>query len=287
MNFAGFEFDDNTRQILQTLDIQGRMPHAIVLESSDGAKSLELAKFISMYAVCGDANRPCGKCAQCRRAANQAHADIKYAYPEKKSKSYSIDQMRDIIKDAYIKPNEANAKVYVFEDAENRLAPVVQNAFLKLLEEPPQNVFFILLCTNSKKLLTTILSRTNVIRLKSKEVYSDAACQTARRIVNGILSSSEYDLLKALSLLLDKENASESLAVTKLLLRDGLAVGAGVTALLDNELAGALARRFTRNQLMELIGACDSANIKLTQNININLLTTWLCGEYRRISWQR
>ena len=287
MNFAGFEFDDNTRQILQTLDIQGRMPHAIVLESSDGAKSLELAKFISMYAVCGDANRPCGKCGQCHRAANRAHADIKYAYPEKKSKTYSIDQMRDIIKDAYIKPNEANAKVYVFEDAENRLAPVVQNAFLKLLEEPPQNVFFILLCTNSKKLLTTILSRTTVIRLKSKEVYSDVACQTARRIVNGILSSSEYDLLKALSLLLDKENASESLIVTKILLRDGLAVGAGVTALLDNELAGALARRFTRNQLMELIGACDSANIKLTQNININLLTTWLCGEYRRISWQR
>ena len=93
--------------------------------------------------------------------------------------------------------------------------------------------------------------------------------------------------MKALSLLLDKENASESLIVTKILLRDGLAVGAGVTALLDNELAGALARRFTRNQLMELIGACDSANIKLTQNININLLTTWLCGEYRRISWQR
>ena len=73
------------------------MPHAIVLESSDGAKSLELAKFISMYAVCGDANRPCGKCGQCHRAANRAHADIKYAYPEKKSKTYSIDQMRDII----------------------------------------------------------------------------------------------------------------------------------------------------------------------------------------------
>lgn len=287
MNFDGFEFDDKTKQVLQTLDFHGRMPHAIVLESSDGKKSLELAKFISMYAVCGEANRPCGKCAQCFRASNQAHADIKYAYPEKKSKSYSIDQMRDIIKDAYIKPNEANAKVYVFEDAENRLAPVVQNAFLKLLEEPPQNVYFILLCTNSRKLLTTILSRTTVIRLKSKDVYSDVACQTAKRIVNGILSSREYDLLKALSLLLDKENASESLAVTKLLLRDGLAVGAGADALLDNELAGALARRFTRTQLMELIGACDSANIKLTQNININLLTTWLCGEYRRISWQR
>lgn len=287
MNFDGFEFDDNTRQILQTLDIQGRMPHAIVLECSDGTKSLELAKFISMYAVCDDANRPCGKCGQCHRAFNRAHADIKYAYPEKKSKTYSIDQMRDIIKDAYIKPNEANAKVYVFENAENRLSPVVQNSFLKLLEEPPQNVFFILLCTNSSKLLTTILSRTTVIRIKSEEVHSDIACQTARSIVNGILSSSEYDLLKALSLLLDKENASESLTVTKLLLRDGLAVGAGAKALSDKELGGVLARRFTRTQIMELIKACESANIKLTQNININLLTTWLCGEYRRISWQR
>ncbi len=287
MNFNGFEFDDNTKQILDTLDHQGRVPHAIIIESRDRAKSLELAVFLSMYAVCTSAKRPCGMCAQCLKAKNKAHADIKFAYPEKKSKTYSIEQMRGIIKDASVKPNEANAKVYVFEDAENRLQPVVQNAFLKLLEEPPQNVLFILLCENSKKLLTTILSRTTVLRLGTAESFGETACDNARRIAGGILSSREYDLLSALTVLADKENADETLLVLKLILRDSIAVAAGAKAVFDAKLGKSFSTRFTRAQIIEMIGLCENAKIKLTQNININLLTTWLCGEYRRISWQR
>lgn len=287
LNFNGFDFDDNTKQTLNTLDIQGRVPHAIVIESKDSTKSLELAKFLSMYAVCGETVRPCGVCGNCHRALNMAHADIKYAYPEKKSKTYSIDQMRDIIKDAYIKPNDSDAKVYVFEQAENRLAPVVQNAFLKLLEEPPQNVFFILLCENSKKLLDTIMSRSTVLRINADDVYGDAAVENAQKIVSGILSSNEYSLLKALYVLTDKENAEETLSVTGFLLRDGLALSSGGNALLDGSLGAQLAKRFTKAQIIGMIELSESAKIKIGQNININLLTTWLCGEYRRISWQR
>ena len=257
MNFKGFEFDENTKQTLNALDVQGRIPHAVIIESKDKTKSFELAKFLSMYAVCIDTERPCGQCGQCRKAFNAAHADIKYAYPEKKSKSYSIDQMREISKDAYIKPNEAAAKVYIFEDAENRLSPIVQNAFLKLLEEPPQNVLFILLCENSKKLLATILSRSVVLRLKTHDV------------------------------LLEKDSADETLLIVKLIFRDGLAAVSGVGAVFDAELGKSLATRFTKARIIQMIEITENAKIKITQNININLLTTWLCGEYRRISWQR
>lgn len=287
MNFKGFEFDENTKQTLNALDVQGRIPHAVIIESKDKTKSFELAKFLSMYAVCNDTERPCGQCGQCRKAFNAAHADIKYAYPEKKSKSYSIDQMREISKDAYIKPNEAAAKVYIFEDAENRLSPIVQNAFLKLLEEPPQNVLFILLCENSKKLLATILSRSVVLRLKTHDVFSDTACENARGIVKGILSAREYDLLKALNVLLEKDSADETLLIVKLIFRDGLAAVSGVDAVFDAELGKSLATRFTKARIIQMIEITENAKIKITQNININLLTTWLCGEYRRISWQR
>ncbi len=287
MNFNGFEFDDETKQTLNKLDIQGRLPHAIIIESKDCAKSLELAVFLSMYAVCTSKLCPCGQCSGCIKAHGKAHADIKYAYPEKKSKTYSIEQMRDIIKDASIKPNEANAKVYVFEQAENRLQPVVQNAFLKLLEEPPQNVFFILLCENSQKLLSTILSRATVLRLKTPEVFGEAACENAKLIADGILSSREYDLLKALYVLSDKENADETLLILKLILRDGVACVSGAKTVFDDNIGRKLGTRFTRAQLIKMLELCESAKIKLTQNININLLTTWLCGEFRRISWQR
>lgn len=287
MNLSGFDFDESTKKIIGTLDNNGRIPHAIVIESKGKNKALAAARFLSMYAVCISENKPCGVCAQCHKAEQAAHADIKYAYPEKKSKTYSIDQMRDISKDAYIRPNEANAKIYIFEDADNRLSVIAQNSFLKLLEEPPQNVYFILLCENAKGLLATILSRCTVITLKSSTSFDETAVQNAKNIVNGILSSREYDLLLASNSLSDKDKSDETLAAVKLILRDGMAVLSGADAVFDAALGKLLAARFTKGKLIEMIELTENAKIKITENININLLTTWLCGEYRRISWQR
>lgn len=287
MNFSGFDFDEHTKKALESLDTNGRIPHAVIIESKDKIKALEAAKYLSMYAVCTDADKPCGKCSQCHKAYQAAHADIRYAYPEKKSKTYSIEQMRDIAKDAYIRPNEAEAKVYIFEDADNRLSTIAQNSFLKLLEEPPQNVHFIMLCENSKKLLVTILSRCTVIRLRNDNRFDKEAAQNAVNIVNGILSTREYELLKAVNVLCDKEKADETLSVVKLILRDGLVMLSEGKAVYDESLGRRLSTHFTKSRILEMIELTENAKQKIIQNININLLTTWLCGEYRRISWQR
>ena len=143
MNFDGFDFDDNIKQTFNTLDIQGRVPHAVVIESRDSEKAMNLAVFLSMYAVCTEPVKPCGHCEQCHKAKNKAHADIKYVELPNDRKQNSIEQMREIIGDSVIKPNEADAKVYIFPFADTRLSDIVQNSFLKLLEEPPQNVYFI------------------------------------------------------------------------------------------------------------------------------------------------
>lgn len=287
LNFNEFNFDDAIKSSLTTLDIQNRMPHAIIIESKDKEKSLSLAKFISMWAVCTDTNKPCGSCSQCHKAKESAHADISYAYPEKKSKTYSIEQMRAIGSDAYIRPNEAKAKVYIFEDADTRLAPIAQNSFLKLLEEPPKGVFFILTCENAKRLLTTILSRCTIFKLSSKQNFSEEATNYAKAIANGILSPKEYELLLATQKLADKELANEILTIVKLILRDGLAILSGAPAIFDSELGRKVSTRLTKSQILQIIELTNSASQKLAQNININLLTTWLCSEYRRISWQR
>lgn len=287
MNFSGFEFDESVNNALSALDNHGKIPHAIVIESKNRDIALEAARFLSMYVVCTEENKPCCACAQCRKAGSKAHADISYAYPEKKSKSYSIEQMRSIAKDAYIRPNEAQAKVYVFEEADNRLTAIAQNAFLKLLEEPPQNVYFILLCESAQKLLVTILSRCTVVRLKNEIKLDRTALENAEKIVRGIVSSREYDLLLALNSLTDKEKSDDTLTAVRLILRDALAVLAGSNALFNENLGKTLASRFTKGKIIEMIELTEDAAIKIKQNININLLTTWLCGEYRRISWQR
>ena len=287
MNFSGFDFDESVKEALSALDNHGRIPHAIIIESKNKESAFEAAKFLSMYAVCTSDNKPCKVCEQCHKAEIKGHADISYPRPENKSKTYSIEQMRNIIKDSYILPNEANAKVYVFEEADNRLTDIAQNSFLKLLEEPPQNVYFILLCESAQKLLVTILSRCTVVRLKNEVRISEKALEYAEKIVKGIISSREYDLLLALNVLSDKDNADETLSTVRMILRDGLALSIGTKAVFNEKLGKELATRFTKGKIIEMIELTDNSAIKIKQNININLLTTWLCGEYRRISWQR
>lgn len=287
MNFSGFDFDGSVKEALSALDNHGRIPHAIIIESKNKESALEAAKFLSMYVVCTSDNKPCKTCEQCHKAEIKGHADISYPRPENKSKTYSIEQMRNIIKDSYIRPNEANAKVYVLEEADNRLTDIAQNSFLKLLEEPPQNVYFILLCESAQKLLVTILSRCTVVRLKNDVKISEKALEYAEKIVRGIISSREYDLLLALNVLSDKENADETLSTVRMILRDGLAISVGTKAVFNEKLGRELASRFTKGKIIEMIELTDNSAIKIKQNININLLTTWLCGEYRRISWQR
>lgn len=287
MNFSEFNFDENTVKKLKTLDNNGRIPHAIIIEGKNKEKLLETAKYLSMYAVCTSENKPCGKCPQCHKASTQSHADITYAYPEKKSKTYTIEQMRNIAKDAYIRPNEATCKIYIFEEADNKLSTIAQNSFLKLLEEPPSNVHFIMLCENAQKLLITILSRCTVIRLKSKKTFSETAINNAENIINGIISAKEYDLLLAVNSLSDKDNSADTLEAVRLIMRDGIATLEGAGSVFNEELGKSLATRFTKGRLLKMIELTEDAGIKIKQNININLLTTWLCGEYRRISWQR
>jgi DNA polymerase-3 subunit delta' len=86
------------------------------------------------------------------------HADIHWARPESKSRVITVEQMRELMQQIQLKPTEAEHKVAVIAGAD-RLNPQAANAFLKTLEEPPQNSVLILLSTEPQRILETILSR--------------------------------------------------------------------------------------------------------------------------------
>ena len=289
MDFDGFRFDSDTRRTLSLLISADRLPHAVIIESRSAQKALEVATFLSAFAVCKSADRPCGVCKQCVNALARAHSDIQYVKPDSKSKTgiYNIDLIRTLAGDAQIRPNDADCKVYIFEEADKRFPEVSQNAFLKLLEEPPQRIYFFLLCQSAKALLGTIRSRCTVIRTGGDALPGDEAMEAAKAIAAGILSTREYELLRATAALTDREKQADILLGVKLLLRDALAILAGGEAMTDKDTARLLASKLTRAKLIEMIELTDSSDYKIKQNININLLTTWLCGEYRRILWQR
>ena len=287
MNYTDFEFDEALKQRLDSLYSQNRQPHAIVIEGADAEKCKGLATFLTMRAVCRAENNPCGKCEQCIKAREKVHPDIYYAQPEKKSQIYSIEQMRDIIENASIRPNEADIKIFVFESADTRLSPVVQNSFLKLLEEPPQNCLFLLLCKNSRGLLNTILSRCTVLTVKGEESYSEQATELARAVAEGTIAPSEWQLLSALTGFSDRKLADETLAVLTVIFRDCIAVARGISARIDGQLAQKLNKRITTGMALQLVEATELARQKIPQNVNMDLLSAFLSGEYRRIIWQR
>ena len=95
---------------------------------------------------------------------NFSKEDIIVSLSPKKNE-YSINQIRTLQQEVkYFNPKK---RIYVFYEFE-RSSLESQNAFLKLLEEPPSSVYFILVCQNLYRLLPTVISRAKVIDLKNK-----------------------------------------------------------------------------------------------------------------------
>ena len=86
----------------------------------------------------------------------------------KDKKSIGISEVRSIQLDSLLKPVECEYKIYVIKNSD-ALTVQAQNALLKIFENPPNHVLFVLLCNNYKKLLPTVISRSRVIRLENFE----------------------------------------------------------------------------------------------------------------------
>ena len=130
-------------------------------------------------------------------------------------------------------------------------------------------------------------SERTVLSCSSESALRTTGYPAAEAIAGGIVARHEYELLKALSALSDKEKQGEIIAALRLLLRDALVLLSGGDAMQNKETGRKLASKLTRAKLLAMLELCDTARDMIKQNININLLTTWLCGEFRRILWQR
>jgi DNA polymerase-3 subunit delta' len=104
-----------------------------------------------------------------------ACSDVIFIDPKDK-KSIGISEVRGIQADSLLKPVECDYKIYVIKNSD-ALTVQAQNALLKIFEDPPNHVLFVLLCGNYKKLLPTIISRARIIRLGcSGEIQKSEDC---------------------------------------------------------------------------------------------------------------
>lgn len=142
----------------------GRLSHAYIIESVSADRRSAAARELAAAMLCqSGGSSPCRTCRDCRKVFSGLHPDIIPVERELDTKGnlrreIYVDQIRAIIADSVILPNEAARKVYLIREAE-LMNGAAQNTLLKLLEEPPGHVSLILCAPNAGTLLDTVRSR--------------------------------------------------------------------------------------------------------------------------------
>ena len=193
------------REALTAAVESGRLPHAILIEGDKGTGRHTLAAFIARAAVCEGENKPCGECRGCRLEHAGTHPDIWTVAPEDGKKNITVAQIRALRSEAYVKPHMSARRVFIIDMADT-MNEQAQNALLKVLEEPPGSVLFILIAENKAALLDTVISRCTVLSLSPPEIseagkYMAASMNYTSEQISSALKESGGNIGAALNLL--------------------------------------------------------------------------------------
>ena len=161
MGFETLLGNDQLKKNLAESLSKGRISHFYLISGPEGSGKHTLAKLLAAAILCEGSAHPCGSCVHCRKMRSGNHPDfITVEDPEHKNVAVKI--VRQIREDMFIRPNEADHKIYLFPQ---ELGLEGQNALLKILEEPPSYGVFILLTDNPDKLLPTVRSRCTELKM--------------------------------------------------------------------------------------------------------------------------
>ncbi len=276
------------RGISQAL-ASGRFPHALIIEGASPEERMALALKTAKALVCSDKDEiPCGRCSACIKAAAKSHPDIPVYSVEDKPRAFKVDMVREIRSSAYIVPNEADRKVFILENA-HTMGPEGQNALLKILEEPPAYVVFILLCPSSTGFLPTVLSRATVFSLGEVERETDkdelaAAKEAARAFAVSLASFEDMETVKAAAAFeKDQRLLRDAMPIIQEILGQALRVKCSAPEETEfAEEARLIASKLTKNALLSAVEGLDALMAAAALNANHNLMVTRLCTLLRR-----
>ncbi|MCA1848490.1 MAG: DNA polymerase III subunit gamma/tau [Actinobacteria bacterium] len=135
----------------------GRVAHAYLFSGPRGTGKTSTAKVLAMGLNCekGPTPEPDGTCESCRAIMNSSSLDV---VEMDAASNRGIDEIRDLRDRVNLAPVAGRVKVYIIDEV-HMLTPEAFNALLKMLEEPPEHVVFVLATTEKHKVLSTIISR--------------------------------------------------------------------------------------------------------------------------------
>lgn len=138
--------------------------HAYLLTGPRHIGKGTLAVNIAQAMNCDASEPPCGQCHSCFRIAQEKHADVIFTHLNS-SVEISIDTIRELQHLANLPPYEGKYKVFIINDAEY-LSIEAANCLLKILEEPPPKVIWLLLASEENRLPPTVISRCQRLEFK-------------------------------------------------------------------------------------------------------------------------
>ena len=144
-----------------------RLSHSYLFLGPTGVGKGTLAVNLAQLMNCPNPSPPCGTCSQCVRIFKGIHSDVRILAVNRGAdqRMIGLDAIREVQQASYLEPFEGDFRIYIIDGAED-LSAEASNRFLKLLEEPPPHVIFILLSTDSSLLLSTIISRCHRIEFR-------------------------------------------------------------------------------------------------------------------------
>ncbi|HVE91671.1 MAG TPA: DNA polymerase III subunit gamma/tau [Actinomycetota bacterium] len=209
---------------------EDRVAHAYLFSGPKGTGKTSTARILAKSLNCekGPTPEPCGKCVQCREISDGISLDV---FEMDAASHTSVDDVRSIRDSIPLASASGGRKVYIIDEAHQLSTPAF-NALLKILEEPPSHVVFVLCTTESHKLPATVVSR----------------CQRFefRRISASLLSGH-------LSAIAEQEGFKVEPAALALIARHARGSARDALALLD-QAAGSAQGSITRQDVVQMVG---------------------------------
>ena len=165
---------------------KARLPHALLLRGQEGIGKLDFSMAFTHALLCQNPledGHACGVCQSCNWLAQSHHPDFRLLSPEletdnddapvatasSKKSQISVAQIRELSTFLGLSSHQSGGRRIVLVHPAEALNPASGNALLKILEEPPAGVIFLLVSHQPQRLLPTILSRCQKIDMPVPE----------------------------------------------------------------------------------------------------------------------
>lgn len=173
---------DHITTILKNQILQSRLSHAYLFTGTRGTGKTSLAKVFARAINCLNPHdaEPCNECENCLEAMSGKAVDI---IELDAASNNSVDNIRELRDKAIYLPTKLKYKVYIIDEV-HMLSKGAFNALLKILEEPPKHLIFILATTEPERIPKTIISR--VQRFDFKRIDDGLIAKNLSRVLDTI-----------------------------------------------------------------------------------------------------